>query len=97
MCPPRSPITCEVVLVLSPALRDGARNRNRAVERAASKEVDYDYEHEHEHGKLEIPIMIHSFENLRLEEITPIQDHTRRTSGSSVLLPGLLPFLDRPS
>jgi len=40
-----------VLLVLSPAMRGGARNRNRTIERNAVRAIDYDYEHEHEQSE----------------------------------------------
>ena len=57
------------MLVLSPALRDGARNRNQTLERNTAQEIDYDYAHEHEQP--EIYITIRYLNELRLEHIYP--------------------------
>jgi hypothetical protein len=43
------------VLVLSPALRDGARNRNRTVGRKAPCGAVYDYAHEHDSARVRPP------------------------------------------
>jgi hypothetical protein len=50
---------------------DGARNRNRTIERNVGPEIDYDYAHEHEHEQPEIHITIGYFKALRLEHIDP--------------------------
>ena len=50
--------TWRIVLVLSPAMRGGARNRNRTVTRNAAQEIDYDYDYAHEHEQPELPVTI---------------------------------------
>jgi hypothetical protein len=52
------PITWRVVLVLSPAMRGGARNRNPIVTKSAARAIDYDYDYAHEHERPEIPVTI---------------------------------------
>jgi hypothetical protein len=62
-----------LVLVLSPAVRVGARNHNRTIERDAAQAIDYDYahEHEHEHDQSEIHLTMCYFTDLRLEQPCP--------------------------
>jgi hypothetical protein len=55
------PIICRVVLVLSPAMRGGARNRNRTIKRNAARAIDDDYDYEHEHEQSETQVKIFNF------------------------------------
>jgi hypothetical protein len=48
------PYTWRIVLVLSRAMRGGARNRT--VTRNAAQEIEYDYAHEHEQPELPVTI-----------------------------------------
>jgi hypothetical protein len=45
------------VLVLRPALRGGARNRNLTIEIKAAQEVDNDYAPEHDHEQAEMNML----------------------------------------
>jgi hypothetical protein len=78
-------ITYRIVLVLSPAMRGGARNRNRTIKRNAARSIDYEHEHEHEQPKIHVTMSY--FMELRLEHIYSGKTVRPSFVGAEALLP----------